>query len=119
MEKLTIDRSIWRTGNNCQHATGKGDTNLLNDEGFLDIVGFELRRRGIADRELLNRASMLALNGAAAYTINDAPAGWLGTVMHINDGKLLRHEKEDNLRFLFMQIGVELEFTGLYVNYNS
>jgi hypothetical protein len=119
MKKLTIDRSKWRTGNNSELATGKGDTSLLNDEGYLDIIGFELRRRGIEDKELLNRASMLALPGALACTINDAPAGWLGVVMHMNDNKMLRHEKEENLRALFIQIDVELEFIGLYVNYNS
>lgn len=39
--KVVIDRSKWRTGgNNGRFITGKGETMLLNDEGYMCCLGF-------------------------------------------------------------------------------
>jgi len=49
---LTIDRAKWRTA-----TSGKGDTRLLNEEGFMCCLGFRCFQMGIPEKDLLNKLS--------------------------------------------------------------
>ena len=46
---LIIDRSKWRTDSH-----GKGDTLLLNNEGYMCCLGFRCHQMGIPKKEILN-----------------------------------------------------------------
>ena len=52
MEKLIIDRSIWRTGHIGKYATGLGATMMQNQEGFYCCLGIYCKQLGIGS--LLN-----------------------------------------------------------------
>ena len=56
MEKdyLVINRAKWRTGDYSHNETGKGETSLLNKEGFMCCLGFRCNQMGIPKKELLN-----------------------------------------------------------------
>lgn len=54
MEKLIIDRSIWRTGDDSDNATGEGNTALLNHQGYMCCLGMMCEQIGLPRQALLN-----------------------------------------------------------------
>lgn len=54
---LIIDRAKWRTGHYSDNRTGRGDTQLLNDEGYMCCLGFRCLQMGVPEDELLNVTS--------------------------------------------------------------
>lgn len=125
---LIIDRSKWRTGGDhnffksIQSMTGKGDTQLLNDQGFMCCLGFRCHQMGVPKKELLNMATPDCLND---WDIPDLlTTSPLGTVIdskftteaiRINDNPdISSKEREKQIKEHFATIGVTVEFTGKY-----
>jgi len=147
MEKLIIDRSKWRTGGSVSTCTGitqlqsgKGNTRLLNHEGFMCCLGFEGARRGATSRDLLGCPTPLApLGPGPTYIIADVfkitfdeemrkgweyghgeLQDWILKAIKINDDDSLSREcREYNVVEHFKRIDVVVEFTGEYVEYNA
>lgn len=54
MEKLIIDRSIWRTGDDSKNKTGDGNTALLNHQGYMCCLGMMCEQIGLPRQALLD-----------------------------------------------------------------
>lgn len=125
MEKdyLIIDRSKWRTGEGSFSETGKGDTQLLNKQGFMCCLGFRCNQMGIPKKDLLNKGTPEAL--ADLYNIADLiegdEDGWGNTkfakeAVHLNDSiRLTSKEREKAIEEHFATIDITVQFKGKYV----
>lgn len=120
MEKLIIDRTKWRTGSAGETATGKGDTALLNEEGFMCCLGFECLRRGFTEDEISGQPepeTMIFNEGFKkdrfGDMVNDSGynKSWVDEAISINDDILsTRDEKEEKIQKIFAGQGIEVEF---------
>jgi hypothetical protein len=138
--KVVIDRSKWRTGHESRHCTGRGDTKLLNTEGYMCCLGFcckasrvgvnriqdRTRPRSIIEppqttgylpQRVLKLRGLRALlditeqNGKVTATCNS----FTDSAIAINDNSdTTPREKEKQLLELFKDSVFELEFTGEY-----
>lgn len=126
MEKdyLIIDRSKWRTGEGGLNETGKGDTMLLNKQGFMCCLGFRCNQMGIPKKHLLNKGMPEEL--ADLYNIpnlieGDDEDGWIDTeftnaAIRLNDnGYITSKARENAIKEHFAKIGVTVQFKGKYV----
>lgn len=125
MEKdyLIIDRSKWRTGEGSFSETGKGDTLLLNKQGFMCCLGFRCNQMGIPKKDLLNKGMPEDL--ADLYNIPNLIEGddefWADTeftnaAIRLNDSRMLKpKEREKAIKEHFATIGVTVQFKGRYV----
>jgi hypothetical protein len=126
--KVTIDRARWRTGINSTNATGTGDTELLNQEGYMCCLGFICKAVGIrdaaisgvstplnvclADKEAEKKIGSLVQLGPWRTLVN---SGLSRDAMHINDYRdTTPDQKEEKLLELFKDSEFEIEFTGEY-----
>ena len=125
-KKIYIDRSKWRTGpseieevERGEHITGKGQTQLLNSQGYRCCLGFvcqqagpRQRTRGMGDPYALKKpVEGLSIRGVThimhtsltneAIAIND-------------DGATTPRQKERLLRSLFKDSPYQLVFEGEY-----
>lgn len=135
--KVTIDRATWRSGGELGYKTGRGDTELLNDEGFRCCLGFHASAAGVPDRFLHCGAPRRVATGGYdawgdAWGEELTRAGlvkliklvrgknWENTefaikAMHINDlEELSREERESRLIALAKKHGHEWTFVGEY-----
>ena len=122
---LIIDRSKWRTGGDfSNNATGKGDTHLLNKQGFMCCLGFRCNQMGIPKKDLLDQPTPEHL--AESYDIPDLIKGddydgWQDTkftneAIRINDDNCITSkEREKAIKEHFATIGVTVQFKGEYV----
>lgn len=128
---LIINRSKWRTGgdpditdstNKKENVTGKGDTQLLNNEGFMCCLGFRCQQMGIPKKDLLNIASP---NGLKDWDIPDLlTTSPFGTVINskftmeairINDkADISSKEREKQIKEHFAKRNIIVVFTGKY-----
>jgi len=125
--KVTIDRSKWRTGLNGTSASGRGDTYLLNDEGFMCCLGFCSLATGVSKSEMLNEPlpdwvriknkkningfdSLVYINENLEYTSTDLSF----KAAKINDSPDDRATKEQQLLELFKDTEFDIEFIGEY-----
>jgi hypothetical protein len=124
--KVVIDRSKWRTGgDNGYLLTGKGETMLLNDEGYMCCLGFVCKA---ANPELDIRGHYYPKTLKDIVPgINEKPHPYSGEkyidtllacrAATINDDTnmvLVTKEKEATLIKLFKDTQYELEFVGEY-----
>ena len=131
MEKLIIDRSIWRTGDTGKYATGLGETRMQNDEGFHCCLGIYCKQLGIGSLlgketplEALNKTKeedkspiLLAKN---VITERYDHTMFSKRAMNINDSYYLKREqREIAITKHFKTVGIEVEFQGEYVDYTS
>ena len=123
---LIIDRSKWRTGSDGPHHTGKGDTQLLNKQGFMCCLGFRCNQMGIPKKDLLNKAEPEDL--ANIYTIPDLveEEHWFEKILTqnsdfgreaimINDNEeITKEERERLIKEHFKKINVKVIFKNKY-----
>lgn len=131
MEKLTIDRSIWRTGGeekaNGKH-TGKGPTQLLNSDGFMCCLGMVCEQMGVPrthfldimhPEDILGLLAFKSINNFLVYK-SDIEEKYSNTTftcdaMDINDDEDLTSEKrESKLKEHFATKGIQVEFINEY-----
>ena len=119
---LIINRAKWRTGQDpidIDFSTGKGDTLLLNKEGFMCCLGFRCHQMGIPKKDLLNVATPDSI--ATHWDIPDlldsrGNTKFTNEAIGINDdGSLTSEEREIAITKHFVTIGVTVEFKGKYV----
>jgi hypothetical protein len=128
--KVTIDRSKWRTGLYGTSASGRGDTYLLNDEGFMCCLGFCSLATGVPKSEILNQPlpNFITIQneiiirgldslvykleglGCTKYNCTELSA----KAAKINDSSLDRATKEEQLIELFKDTDFDIEFIGEY-----
>jgi len=123
---FTIDRATWRCGQEGDFKRGKGDTALLNKEGYMCCLGQIARQCGFDDEQLMDTAGPDGIetgevtgflrqhdiddDGGYRYVLNTRLAA---DAMDINDDKDLTHEqRETKLKALFAQEGYEIKFVG-------
>jgi hypothetical protein len=133
--KVTIDRSKWRTGVFSEFASGRGDTYLLNSEGFMCCLGFCSLAVGVPESEILNQPTPQSLCSRKEKIIrgldpfvcplrDDFQYTFCGTelsidAMKINDSDLSREVKEKRLLELFKDSEFDIEFTGEYTPFDE
>jgi hypothetical protein len=124
--KVTIDRAKWRCGGECgDFANGKGQTKLLNHEGYMCCLGFitaaanpelNILEKGEPDDLKTTVPELTCLSLDFAFSSR----GWLNTnltvaAIAINDSETLTaQEREEQLLELFKNSLYELEFVGEY-----
>lgn len=120
---LKIDRSKWKTGEDgSENSTGLGDTQLLNDEGFMCCLGFRCLQLGIPKKDILERGEPGDVDGWEVIPdlVNHHDWGTINTeftnkAMKINDsGKLTRKQREYRIKQHFKKVNVDVVFTGEY-----
>jgi hypothetical protein len=133
MKKLIIDRSIWRTGGEPENGnsvyTGKGSTQLLNQEGFMCCLGMVCEQMGVPRTHFLGvihpeyvfgLAKFESINNFLVYK-SDVQEDYSNTTftcfaMDINDDKYITSEKrEAKLKEHFATKGIEIEFINDYI----
>ncbi len=122
MEKLKfiIDRSIWRTGDEGNVATGDGNTALLNECGYMCCLGMISEQLGVDKDDLLGLGEPEELSGFLddlseldlLLDEHGVNTNLSDDAITINDGDLPVEEKEKELIKLFGEHDVELEFIG-------
>ena len=117
---LIINRAKWRTGSKSTVQTGKGDTELLNEEGFMCCLGFRCHQMGIPKKDLLGMGIPACI--AADWDIPDLLTSpgknsvFTSKAVSINDdSSLTSEEREIAITKHFATIGVTVEFKGKYV----
>jgi hypothetical protein len=121
---FVIDRAKWRCGQDGDSRRGRGDTMLLNSDGFMDVLGMVAAQVGVPseamldaagpegcddrDRQRLLRGVLLTHNGTSSDLTMQA--------MCINDDAMLDTTvRESRLTDLFSNHGHSISFTGEYV----
>jgi len=123
MKEVTIDRSIWRTGDNSRNKkTGVGSISLLNDAGYMCCLGMYCQQEGIPKEKLLGYRSpdqlgrlipKLTIKHGECAVVNNTE--FAGDCMTINDtGETSPQEKEERLYELGQENGVEFIFINDY-----
>lgn len=132
--KVTIDRSKWRTGKNSHNQTGKGDTALLNKEGYMCCLGFCMVASKVAKKNLLGVSAPGACliqdaidpnkarrsSGVRALTQKSPLTEFKNSIfannaMDINDSvESTPAEKEEAILELFKDSVFNIEFMGAY-----
>lgn len=122
-DRLIINRSKWKTGEILGNFTGKGDTELLNEEGFMCCLGFCCHQMGISKKELLNKSipselvnweipGLLDKRGNDSKFANDA--------LGINDDpKLSIKKREKKIKKHFAKENIIVKFKGKYKHVNQ
>jgi len=118
-DTLTIDRAKWRTA-----TSGKGDTRLLNEEGFMCCLGFRCNQMGIPKKELLNKTSPsdLYMNWGIPDLIDmefwkgiDFNTDFSNEAIRINDNsEITSEEREKKIKEHFKTKDIEVVFIGEY-----
>lgn len=119
--KVTIDHAKWRCGgDDGEFSNGKGQTKLLNCEGYMCCLGF-VTAAANPELSILERAEPDELRASVwGLTCPDASILWKNTeltfaAIAINDSELLQpQEREERLLELFEDSPYELEFVGEY-----
>lgn len=117
--KFVIDRSKWRCGGNSYNKQGLGETQLLNEEGYMCCLGQISCQLGIPENKLLGYGTPSSLNIANilchSFEYYGSPiyrsSVLASKAMQINDnGFLSNKEREIRLIELFNDHHHELEF---------
>ncbi|MEN6290811.1 MAG: hypothetical protein ABFD07_02185 [Methanobacterium sp.] len=126
--KVVIDRSKWRTGSNGDNATGKGNTFLLNKEGFKCCLGFitqQITKKGVLNLSEPNECefSVPFLNKITEEEFYEpfyCNTELSDMAIGINDSSnTTMKEKEKQLKELFKNTPISLTFKGKAVPYNE
>lgn len=124
-KKLILDYSTWRCGGHSENALGKGDTMLLNEDGYMCCLGqFSLQLKpelsskrllhlGVPD-EIGEEIPFLATPSNMCDHIDDVGyyqnTQLADEAIAINDNPVTTPEhKIDQLKALFAQVGYEIE----------
>ena len=125
-KKIYIDRSKWRTGPSDiyeaeigEHVTGKGQTQLLNSQGYKCCLGFVCQQAGPRQR-IRGKGDPYALEKpveglSIRDVVNMIQTPLTNKAMYINDdGATTPRQKERLLRSLFKDSPYQLVFEGEY-----
>ena len=122
--KVTIDRAKWRCGGDGgPNGNGAGDTQLLNDSGYMCCLGF-IAREANSDLELLGASEPddlkepiwgLSIPKPGSVRLKNTKLTF--DAIRVNDDEELSfEEREAKLLELFKDSPYELEFVGQYEN---
>lgn len=125
MPEVKIDRAKWRSGSEGQYSNGKGESCLLNEDGYRCCLGFAAQQLGgLSDKDLLNKLMPVYLmREIPRLTVRDDGSGFLPysntefskEAANINDSSwIIREQRERSLTQLFAEAGIELTFYGEY-----
>lgn len=116
--EITIDCSKWRTGRWFEEATGKGETLLLNKEGYMCCLGFVTKYLR-PDIDISGKCGPACCQTDIPYLTqkDDDELEYITTdlseqAMGINDGPMSFEEKKRALSELFSTVGIYLKFEG-------
>lgn len=125
-KKIYIDRSKWRTGQMelrhleaGQHATGKGDTRLINPQGYKCCLGFVCQQAG-PRQKLTDKFDPKNLGepvpGLSFRDVDDMQLTKLSKqAINVNDDEMTTaKQKKQKLRSLFKDSPYQLVFEGEY-----
>jgi hypothetical protein len=139
MKQLVIDRSKWRTGGDIdekEHQTGEGETRLINAQGYMCCLGFYLKDVAKLNKKILiEQATPKWFIGLKEIYDNNDDVRLLVTklnddhyvnsdfcqlAMHINDNvNLPSDEREEQLKTIFLEKGIEVSFINEYHKPNN
>ncbi len=124
MKELTkvvkINRAKWRSGQNGDLHTGKGEARLLNGEGFMCCLGFAAHQLG-----RINKGKMLDIVQPEDLDKVITPLSYKGVficntkfseecITLNDDRKITRKQRERRLIRKFNAQGIDLKFHGEY-----
>jgi len=132
--KVEIDRATWRTGGHNpppKYGSGRGNTALLNDEGFRCCLGFHGAAAGVDDHYLLRKGEPISIvleynepdedsvqafiEAGLIHANEENNTAFAADAIYINDrGDLSRNEREKRLVALAKEHGHEWVFVGEY-----
>lgn len=112
---MLIKRSLWICGfpsSNQVKGTflGEGNTELLNKEGYMDVLGFFCKYLGIklstgkilpSDLKSKKTEGILTKNGEDTRLVHD--------LMNVNDSRMPNKEREERLTAILNRHGYKLE----------
>lgn len=118
--KFTVDRSKWRFGGG-KHFDTKGETQLLNNRGYMCCLGFCMKQLGLDDNLIRDKAAPANVMLKHNDFVSCGPYGTIKNsslsmeAMRINDNdNISGPERERRLIELFSEHGHEIEFVGEY-----
>lgn len=126
MSKIMIDRASWRAGaghlsDNNLNSCGKGNTRLLNKEGYSCCLGFACDQLSNGKINIKYEAFPQSLKSVIEPLTKIGKDGFIedtdlsNKAMVINDNQTTSLiEKEQLLTALFLENNLELEFYGEY-----
>ena len=129
--EFVVKRSKWRAGDDGVNAIGKGETNLLNEEGFMCCLGHCALQLGAKKSEIDGQAmpkDILDKNDAFKYVpilnvkkgefINDSKLSEQAATIN-DDDKLTTEQRERKLKSLFSKFKHSITFVGKAVPFKS
>lgn len=123
---FVINRKKWRAGDYGKHAIGKGETELLNVDGYMCCLGQMEKQLGAKKDLLLNLFEPYEITSneeSMCNILSEVPgqnSKLSSKAMTINDNeRITNEEREARLIKLFAKHGVKLEFVGEYTKYWS
>lgn len=111
--EITIIRSKWRTGDIGENATGKGETRLLNCQGYKCCLGFIASEFRTSNKKIkdLYFPSDCDFNIPDLLTPDGFDSSLTNSAIEINDnGATTREQKEAALKELFKDSCYKLTF---------
>lgn len=134
MKQLIIDRSKWRTGGEGYRHTGIGDTQLLNDDGYMCCLGFYCLQAGIPSEDILGVGEPDDIDGVRDFynkfedmellLVDMEPyenlmnkTKFTIAAISINDKETITpDEREQMIKDHFGSVGIEVVYEGQYSN---
>lgn len=120
MKKFVIDRSKWRTGDDSINRTGKGKTQLLNEQKYMCCLGMYCEQLGIDRQKLVFVGSPEALEIDIPLLTYKSEGEYRNTLfalaaIEINDDEAeSNEERERMIAEHFATEGIEIEFINQY-----
>lgn len=112
--KFVIDRSKWRCGHDGKHKLGKGDTLLLNFDGYMCCLGQICEQSGIP------KNTLIGVNFPSNLFYHTEKISWLLRSSHkypylefttVNDNiTITNEEREEKIKHIAAKYGHEVEF---------
>lgn len=117
VKELILDYSKWRCGNFGWNQLGRGETYLLNNEGFMCCLGQFCQQLGISIEALLNNAEPEEVCNAEydLFVYKDESRGICNTfftrkLIGINDDRATTPEQKiHSIKSLLAEEGIELK----------
>lgn len=116
--EFTVDRSKWRCGGNGPNQNGVGETQLLNDQGYMCCLGFVAKQLGAQQTDIYKvECPQYVPRFIGNILVDDDGMDSLLTnrAMSINDfPSTSKEQKEQHLIQLFAEEGNSIKFIGEY-----
>jgi hypothetical protein len=127
MRKVRINRAKWRSGYYGPNSSGKGETQLYNEEGFSCCLGFASHQLAKCNKDKLEgEAFPCGLDKVITpLTIRDRHNDIVDTSFTIqcisinDDERITRKQREAKLKRKFKDNDLELEFYDEYTDYTD